>query len=84
MYDYDLTTAEGAREALQAVMDGHDGLVPEATFLCAGAAAPKFFVEMTKEELVRGLEMTYWVQAWTAWVRLSATPNIITRPMALD
>ena len=64
-----MTTAEGAREALQAVMNGHDGQVPDATFLCAGGATPKFFVEMTEEDLVRGLDMSFWVQAWTAWVR---------------
>ena len=83
-YDFDLTTPDGAREALQAVMGGHDGRIPDATFLCAGGSAPKFFVEMTKEELVRGLEMSYWIQAWSAWVRLSARPNpIITHFTAL-
>jgi len=36
-------------------------------FLCAGGSKPKFFVEMSEEELVQGMDMGYWVQAWTAW-----------------
>jgi len=65
-------------------MDGHDGRVPDATFLCAGGATPKFFVEMTKEDLVRGLDMSYWIQAWTAWVRSSVFRNFIVHLMLPD
>jgi 3-dehydrosphinganine reductase len=37
-------------------------------FTCAGAAKPKFFVEMDEQELIDGMVDSYWVQAWTAWV----------------
>jgi hypothetical protein len=54
-----------------------------------GGATPKFFVEMTKEELVRGLEMSYWIRGWTAFVRLSARPEsyhryLTAHPMTPD
>jgi 3-dehydrosphinganine reductase len=29
-----------------------------------------FFVEMTEEDLVKGMNDGYWIQAWTAWVSL--------------
>lgn len=48
---------------------GHNGETPDGVFLCAGGSKPKFFVEMSEEELVQGMDMGYWVQAWTAWVR---------------
>ena len=68
-YSYSLTSAKGSQEALQAVIAGHNGETPDAVFLCAGGSKPKFFVEMSEEDLVQGMDMGYWVQAWTAWVR---------------
>ena len=44
------------------------GECPDAIFTCAGNSRPKFFVEMTEQELVDGMTGGYWVQAWTAWV----------------
>jgi len=67
-YSYSLTSAKESQEALQAVIAGHNGETPDAVFLCAGGSKPKFFVEMSEEELVQGMDMGYWVQAWTAWV----------------
>ena len=71
-YSYSLTSAKESQEALQAVISGHNGEAPDAVFLCAGGSKPKFFVEMSEEELVQGMDMGYWVQAWTAWVRMLA------------
>ncbi|EPQ55594.1 oxidoreductase [Gloeophyllum trabeum ATCC 11539] len=66
-HSFSVGTAEGASAALQAVMDVHDGLTPDAVFLCAGKSTPKFFVEMTEQDLTEGMTNGYWVQAWTAW-----------------
>ena len=68
-YSYSLTSAKESQDALKAVIAGHNEEVPDAVFLCAGGSKPKFFVEMSEEELVQGMDMGYWVQAWTAWVR---------------
>lgn len=65
-----LFTASGAEAALEAVCKAHDGHAPDAVITCAGAARPMFFVEMTEQDLVQGMECGYWVQAWTAWVSL--------------
>ena len=67
-YPHSLTSAKESQEALQAVIAGHNGETPDGVFLCAGGSKPKFFVEMSEEELVQGMDMGYWVQAWTAWV----------------
>jgi hypothetical protein len=32
-----------------------------------------FFVEMTEEDLVRGMDQGYWVQAWTVHVSFFVT-----------
>ena len=68
-YSHSLISAKESQEALRAVIAGHNEEVPDAVFLCAGGSKPKFFVEMSEEELVQGMDMGYWVQAWTAWVR---------------
>lgn len=70
-YSHSLTSAKESQEALQAVIAGHNEEVPDAVFLCAGGSKPKFFVEMSEEELVQGMDMGYWIQAWTAWVGTS-------------
>ena len=70
-YSHSLTSAKESQEALQAVIAGHNGETPDSVFLCAGGSKPKFFVEMSEEELVQGMDMGYWVQAWTAWVCVS-------------
>ena len=70
-YSHSLTSAKESEEALQAVIAGHNEEVPDAVFLCAGSSKPKFFVEMSEEELVQGMNMGYWIQAWTAWVSTS-------------
>lgn len=67
-YSFTLDTAKAATEALQAVCESYDGEAPDATFTCAGAARPGFFVEMAEEDLTNGMTNGYWIQAWTAWV----------------
>ena len=64
---------------------GHNGETPDGVFLCAGGSKPKFFVEMSEDELLQGMDMGYWVQAWTAWVRASLSergkkPDGVSRP----
>ncbi|KAG8898172.1 3-dehydrosphinganine reductase [Tulasnella sp. 403] len=65
-YSYPLNTHEGSAAALEAACAPYDGQVPDAAFLCAGAATPKFFVEMTEQDLKKGMEDGYWVQAFSA------------------
>ncbi|KAJ7754251.1 oxidoreductase [Mycena maculata] len=65
-YSYSLNEAEAASAALEADCAAHDGRCPDAIFLCAGTSTPGFFVEETEASLRKGMEMTYWVQAWTA------------------
>jgi len=69
-YSFALDTAKATTEALEAVCEPYDGEAPDATFTCAGAARPGFFVEMTEEDLVNGMTNGYWIQAWTAWVSI--------------
>ena len=59
-YNCGLASAEAAQDALQAVMNCRNGWVPDVTFLCAGGATPKFFVEMTKEDSARGWMCRIW------------------------
>ncbi|KAJ7851035.1 oxidoreductase [Mycena olivaceomarginata] len=64
-YSFSLYTAVDSAAALAAACAPHDGNAPDAVFTCAGAAHPMYFVEMTEEELRRGMDDAYWVQAWT-------------------
>jgi len=66
-YSFALDTAQASTEALEAVCQPYDGETPDATFTCAGDSRPMFFVEMTEEDLTKGMTNGYWVQAWTAW-----------------
>ncbi|KAK7059616.1 3-ketodihydrosphingosine reductase TSC10 [Favolaschia claudopus] len=63
---FSLDTAGESAAALDAVCEPHDGRAPDAVFACAGSSKPKFFVEMSAEELQKGMTNGYWVQAWTA------------------
>ncbi|KAG1839561.1 hypothetical protein DFJ58DRAFT_812053 [Suillus subalutaceus] len=66
-FSFSLNTAEESAAALQAASDAHGGQVPDAVFACAGTAKPMFLLEMQPEDLSRGMENVYWVQAWTAF-----------------
>ncbi|KAG1883373.1 hypothetical protein F4604DRAFT_1575867 [Suillus subluteus] len=66
-FSFSLNTAEESAAALQAASDAHSGQVPDAVFACAGTAKPMFLLEMQPEDLSRGMENVYWVQAWTAF-----------------
>ncbi|ETW74922.1 hypothetical protein HETIRDRAFT_423527 [Heterobasidion irregulare TC 32-1] len=65
-FSHSLFTADESRAALEDVTTKHDGLSPDAVFLCAGNSTPKFFVEYTDNELKEGMDSGYWAQAWTA------------------
>ncbi|TFY82044.1 hypothetical protein EWM64_g1967 [Hericium alpestre] len=65
-FSHSLFTADESRAALEDVVAKHDGLSPDAIFLCAGKSVPKFFLEYTDEELYEGMDYGYWCQAWTA------------------
>lgn len=66
-FSFSLNTAEESAAALQAASDAHGGQVPDTVFACAGTAKPMFFLEMQPEDLSRGMENVYWIQAWTAF-----------------
>ncbi|KAF5353527.1 hypothetical protein D9756_007833 [Leucocoprinus leucothites] len=66
-YSFALDTATASTAALEAVCQSYNGEAPDATFTCAGAARPGFFVESTEEDLTKGMTNGYWIQAWTAW-----------------
>ncbi|KAJ7507883.1 oxidoreductase [Mycena galericulata] len=65
-YSYYLHEADSSAAALEAVCAAHDGRSPDAIFLCAGTSTPGFFVEQTEASLRKGMDMAYWVQAWSA------------------
>lgn len=62
-----LGSAGQAQAALEDACAKHGGESPDAVFLCAGAWKPKFWLEMSEQELKDGMDGGYWVQAWTAW-----------------
>ncbi|KAJ7672133.1 oxidoreductase [Mycena polygramma] len=64
-YSFDLKTAASSATALEAVCKPHDSRAPDAIFTCAGSQKPKFFMDMTEDELTVGMDQGYWVQAWT-------------------
>ncbi|EPQ55592.1 oxidoreductase [Gloeophyllum trabeum ATCC 11539] len=66
-FSADLRGAAGANAALDAITEVHDGRTPDAIFLCAGVATPRFFVESTEQDLASGMDLGYWTEAWTAW-----------------
>ncbi|KAJ7635360.1 oxidoreductase [Roridomyces roridus] len=67
-YSFSLYTAAESSAALEAACKEHGDKSPDAVFTCAGAARPKYFVEMTEEDLRHGMDDAYWVQAWTIFV----------------
>jgi 3-dehydrosphinganine reductase len=67
---FSIDSAGGAEKALEAAAAAHDGHAPDAVFLCAGAAHPGFWIETSAEDLTRGMQDGYWLQAWSAWVSI--------------
>ncbi|EMD40770.1 hypothetical protein CERSUDRAFT_80424 [Gelatoporia subvermispora B] len=65
-YSYPVDNATGAEAALEAACESHGGRSPDSVFLCAGSSKPGFFVEQTEESLRRGMDETYWAQAFMA------------------
>jgi len=74
-FSFSLASSEQSKKALEAVCQAHGGQAPDAVFLCAGASTPKFFVEMSEDDLTDGMSDGYWVQAWSAW----AATKMMTR-----
>jgi 3-dehydrosphinganine reductase len=76
-YSFSLDTAADSDAALRAACEIHGGQSPDAVFACAGSSKPMYFVQMKEEDLTQGMTNGYWVQAWTAFVRLrDALTNI--------
>jgi 3-dehydrosphinganine reductase len=68
VYSFSLNTAAESAAALEAVCKPHGGHAPDAVFACAGSSKPKFFLDMSAEDMEQGMINGYWVQAWTAMV----------------
>jgi len=66
-YSHSLTELKGAQEALDDVCAPYGGRVPDAAFLVAGSSFPNFVVDETEESMKKGMNFTYWLQAWTAF-----------------
>ncbi|KAF7318506.1 3-ketodihydrosphingosine reductase TSC10 [Mycena chlorophos] len=64
-YSYDLRMFSESEKALQAVCAEFGGQAPDAVFTCAGAARPKYFVMLSEEDMRKGMDDAYWIQAWT-------------------
>ncbi|KAJ6608511.1 oxidoreductase [Mycena sp. CBHHK59/15] len=64
-HSFSLYTAAESAAALNKVCEPYDGNAPDAVFTCAGTSRPKYFVDMTEEDMRRGMDDAYWVQAWT-------------------
>ena len=77
-YSHALDTYAGANAAFKDVCAAHGGRAPDALFLCAGTARLGFFVELSEEAAKRGMDLTYWVSAWTAQV--GSTSSITSGP----
>ncbi|KAJ4478179.1 oxidoreductase [Lentinula aciculospora] len=73
-YSFSLTDADASKSALEAASKDHGGKYPDAVFMCAGAATPGFFVEEDAQSMQKGMDNTYWVQAYTA---LAYTKQIV-------
>ncbi|KZT62215.1 oxidoreductase [Calocera cornea HHB12733] len=67
IYSYDLSTAAGAQQALQAACELFGGQAPDAVFLCAGASRPVFFVEATEDDFKGQIETIYYTALWSSW-----------------
>jgi len=65
-YSFSLQDSSSAAAALEAACSAHGGRSPDALFLCAGTSTPGFFIEAEEASLKKGMDMAYWVQAWSA------------------
>ncbi|KAJ3739406.1 oxidoreductase [Lentinula detonsa] len=65
-YSFSLTDADASYAALEAASKDHGNKYPDTVFMCAGAARPGFFVEEDAKSMQKGMDNTYWIQAYTA------------------
>ncbi|KAF7304349.1 Protein kinase domain-containing protein [Mycena chlorophos] len=65
-YSFSLFDCAASEAALDAASAAHDGRCPDVIFMCAGGSAPAFWVEQDEASLRKLMDMSYWVQAWTA------------------
>lgn len=70
-YSFSLNTSQESEKALIAACAPHNGKAPDAVFACAGSSKPMYFIDMTEEDLTAGMANGYWLQAWTAHVRVT-------------
>lgn len=80
-YSFDLYDPANAEEALRVACEPHGGRSPDAAFLCAGKSTPGFYVEQTVDSLKRGMDDGYWVQAWSAMVRVHYNLHAVHRSL---
>ncbi|EIW81773.1 oxidoreductase [Coniophora puteana RWD-64-598 SS2] len=66
-FSFSLNSASESAAALKAASDAFGGRAPDAVFACAGAAKPMYVMEMSEEDMTKGMMDGYWVQAWTAF-----------------
>ena len=64
-----MDNCKSAEAALEASTEPHHGRCPDALFLCAGQARPKYFIEASDEDMALGMQEGFWAQAWSALVR---------------
>ncbi|RXK35709.1 hypothetical protein M231_07037 [Tremella mesenterica] len=79
----DLMSSKTSSEALDQAIEFH-GRIPEYIFNCAGFSQPRFLVDSTPEDWQKGLDGTYWVQAWTAFVGSSPLPLLNLLSLSSD
>jgi 3-dehydrosphinganine reductase len=70
-YSFSLTDASGSVAALDAASTPFGGKAPDAMFLCAGAAKPRFFIDDDTQDLENAMKNAYWIQAYSAHVSIS-------------
>ncbi|KAJ7593761.1 hypothetical protein C8J56DRAFT_1001920 [Mycena floridula] len=66
-YSFSLANAKDSAAALHAVCEPYNGQAPDAIINCAGSSLPRFFVDLTEDDLTNGMINGYWVQAWTVF-----------------
>ncbi|QRV87331.1 short chain dehydrogenase [Ceratobasidium sp. AG-Ba] len=67
-YSFSVSDSAGSKAALEAACEPFGGTAPDAMFLCAGAANPRYFIEDDEETLQHAMTNAYWIQAFSAHV----------------
>ncbi|EIM91633.1 oxidoreductase [Stereum hirsutum FP-91666 SS1] len=67
-YSFALDAFSTTEDAFNAACEPYGGRSPDAVFLCAGKATPGFYIEQDEESIRRGMDSTFWVASWSAFV----------------